>query len=67
MTQKTNPQTFDEKAASQYTGLSVRTLQKRRFERQAPAYIKIGRSVRYRLVDLDAFLEAHRIDPNRAA
>ncbi len=52
-----------ERAAADYIGLSVRTMQKRRFERQDPPYLKIGRSVRYRVEDLDAFLEAHRINP----
>lgn len=56
-----------EKAAAEYLGLSVRTLQKRRFERQDPPYLKIGRSVRYRAEDLDKFLAAHRVDPVRAA
>lgn len=57
--------TLTERAAADYVGLSVRTLQKRRFERQDPPYLKIGRSVRYRLEDLDTFLEAHRIDPHK--
>ena len=56
-----------ERAAADYTGLSVRTMQKRRFERQDPPYLKIGRSVRYKLEDLDAFLAAHRVDPQSGA
>ena len=56
---------LNERAAAEHLGLSVRTLQKRRFERQDPPYLKIGRSVRYRLEDLDAFLDAHRIDPGK--
>lgn len=28
---------------------------------QGPAYIRIGRAVRYRIGDLDAFLEARRV------
>ena len=63
MIPKTLSQALDEKAAASYTGLSVRTLQKRRFERQGPPYIKLGRRVAYRLEDLDNFLEAHRVDP----
>lgn len=58
---------LNEKAAACYLGLSVRTLQKRRFERQAPPYFKIGKSIKYRTEDLDKFLDAHRIDPARAA
>ena len=60
------PPSLTERPAAEYLGLSVRTLQKRRFEGQGPSYLKIGRSVRYRLEDLDAFLEAHRINPTQA-
>lgn len=67
MTPKTHSPTLTERAAADFIGLSVRTLQKRRFERQDPPYLKIGRSVRYRLEDLDAFLAAHRIDPGQGA
>lgn len=56
-----------ERAAAEYLCLSVRTLQKRRFDRQEPPYLKIGRSVRYRREDLDAFLEKHRVDPGQGA
>ena len=67
MTLKTLSHSLTERAAADYIGLSVRTLQKRRFERQNPPYLKIGRSVRYRQEDLDAFLDAHRINPTQAA
>ena len=53
----------DEKKAAAYVGLSVKTLQARRATHKVPAYIKVGRSVRYRIADLDAFLAAHRVDP----
>lgn len=53
----------DEKQAASYLDLSVKTLQARRAAHKAPAFLKIGRSVRYRLADLDAFLAAHRVDP----
>lgn len=61
----TTPHVFDEKEAASYLGLSVKTLQARRAAHKAPAFLKIGRSVRYRVMDLDAFLAAHRIDPER--
>ena len=57
----------DEKQAAAYVNLSVKTLQARRAAHKAPAFLKIGRSIRYRLVDLDAFLAAHRIDPEANA
>ena len=60
-------QTYGEKAAAEYLGLSVRTLQKRRFERKLPPYLKISKSVKYLKKDLDAFLEQHRINPGEGA
>jgi hypothetical protein len=53
----------DERQAAAYVNLSVKTLQARRAAHKAPAFLKIGRSVRYRMVDLDTFLAAHRVDP----
>lgn len=57
----------DEKQAASYLDVSVKTLQARRAAHKAPAFLKIGRSVRYRLTDLDAFLAAHRVDPEARA
>ena len=53
----------DEQIAASYTGKSVRTLQQYRYRGEGPPYIKAGRSVRYSLRDLDAWLLAHRVDP----
>jgi len=57
----------NEHEASAYIGLAVQSLRNRRFKGEEPAYFKIGRSVRYRLGDLEAFLQKHRIDPAEAA
>lgn len=56
-----------EKEAAAYIGLSVKTMQARRMNHMPPAFVKMGRSVRYRLEDLDAFVAAHIVDPSRAA
>ena len=62
------PKTLNEKDAACYIGLSVSFLRKRRCEGNregqtpGPAFIKAGRSVRYRLADLDAWLEVNLID-----
>jgi hypothetical protein len=53
---------YDERSAATYIGgltspLSVRTMQRWRFDGAGPAYLKIGRLVRYRKSDLDRFLE----------
>ena len=49
--------------AAEYVGHSVKTLRKMRLEHRGPAYLKLGRSVRYLQADLDAWLESSRIDP----
>lgn len=50
-----------EKEVSEITGISVSTLQKARFYRRGVPYFKIGRSVRYSLTDVQAFMAFHRI------
>jgi len=53
-----------EQEAGGYIGKPPRTLAQWRYLKKGPAYIKVGdKSVRYRQADLDAFLDAHRIDP----
>jgi len=42
--------------AADYLGLKSATLNKWRCHGEGPPFIKVGRLVRYRLVDLDAFL-----------
>jgi excisionase family DNA binding protein len=43
-------------AAAQYTGLGRSTIEKLRVYGGGPRYLKLGRSVRYRAEDLDAWL-----------
>lgn len=49
-----------EKLAGTYIGFSPRTMQAWRMQAKGPAFLKIGRSVRYRICDLDDWLEANR-------
>mgnify|MGYP000091101702 CR=1 FL=1 len=54
---------YDEEAAGKYIGgaaspISTRTMQRWRLEGIGPVYVKLGRLVRYRQSDLEAFLEA---------
>jgi len=53
--------TVKEPAAARYIGLSRAYLRQGRALGRGPAFIRIGRSIRYRIQDLDAFLEHHRI------
>jgi hypothetical protein len=49
--------------AAEFLQIPVRQLQQWRWLGIGPAYIKVGRAVRYRQTDLDAYIEAHRIQP----
>ena len=41
-------------------GVSERTLEFWRYAGKGPAYVKVGKRVRYRLADVEAYLEANR-------
>jgi predicted DNA-binding transcriptional regulator AlpA len=47
----------NEVVASQYVGLGRSSMKKNRVHGTGPLYIKLGRSVRYRIEDLDAWIE----------
>ena len=48
-------------ACAHLGGLSPCTLNQWRSQRRGPAFVKVGRLVRYRLADLDAWLQAQRV------
>lgn len=56
--------------AARHLGIKVSTLASWRFTSVGPAYYRVGNgrgsSVRYRLDDLDAWLQAHRVEPKEA-
>jgi predicted DNA-binding transcriptional regulator AlpA len=56
-----NLNVLNEREAAVVVGCSVALLRKWRLFREGPSYVKIGRLVRYRQSDLDAFLEAHLV------
>ena len=53
-----------EKKAAEIIGLSVRTLQQRRYMHQPPKYVRLPgtRSIRYRMSDLLSFIEQGIVD-----
>lgn len=53
---------LDERDSSRYIGYRPPTLRKWRRENTGPAYIKVGRSIRYLIVDLDVWLDQHRVE-----
>jgi hypothetical protein len=50
-----------EVAAAKFLNVSTRTLQSWRMKDQGPAYIKVGRAIRYRSDDLLAYVEANTV------
>jgi excisionase family DNA binding protein len=50
-------------AAAERLELSVRTLEKWRYERRGPTYRRMGRTVRYDTDDLDRWLAAQTVNP----
>lgn len=56
-----NLRLFNEHDAARVISCSVALMRKWRLFGEGPTYCKIGRLVRYRQADLDAFLEAHLV------
>lgn len=52
------PAVFTTSEAAKYLSIQPSTLEQWRWNGKGPLFIKIGRSCRYRLTDLDAFLDA---------
>ena len=52
---------LNEQQAADYTGLSVHTLRTKRCRGGGPPFVKMGRSVRYKLSDLNAWIEARTV------
>ena len=58
-----SPQFLNESSAAKYLSISVKSLQRWRFERRGPAYSKVGgKIVRYSIDDLNHFFEQSRVD-----
>ena len=57
------PQYLTEKQVSESTGLSQKTLSQHRWKSTGLPYSKFGRSIRYKLYDVLAFMEAGRVEP----
>ena len=47
----------NEKVAAKLVGMSVKTLQNHRYLGLPPTYVKLGKSIRYRVADLQAYLD----------
>ena len=58
-----NDHLIDERGAGRILSCSVALLRKWRLHGNGPAYIKVGRLVRYSEADLAAYLDANRKQP----
>jgi hypothetical protein len=61
---------YTEVDAATYIGYAPHYLREARRRGYGPVYIRIDRAIRYRRHDLDAWLEAHKVEPrapNRVA
>ena len=52
---------LNEKDAALYLGMSRIWLSQSRMRGTGPVYIKLGRTIRYSISDLDTYLESHRV------
>jgi len=52
-----------EKEVAELTGLSLSTLRMNRSKGKGLSYLKIGKCVRYRMADLENYLESHKVIP----
>ena len=58
---------LNEKEAAVLIGVSVKTLQARRYLGQEPAFIRLsGKAVRYKQSDIEAWINASRVEPRNA-
>ena len=57
-----NLQTVDERQAAVITGFSVKGLQQRRWLGKPPTYLKVGRLIRYRISDLEKYLDSCTVE-----
>ena len=68
MTDVTSPATrrrtgpLDKNAAAKEVGCAPRTLDNWRSQGRGPRFIRVGRLVRYRLEDLEAYLESRTVE-----
>jgi predicted DNA-binding transcriptional regulator AlpA len=53
--------------AAAYIGMTVAYLRKARQQGRGPTYLRLGRSIRYRTPDLDAWLEKHVVRTRESA
>ena len=66
-TAATSNQPLTETEAAVRLGLKVATLRAWRNQGRGPAYVRLGRAVRYLAIDIDEFLQSNRHSPRPIA
>lgn len=61
------PLAVDERGCSALTGISIPTLQRHRVTGEGIPFVKIGRMVRYRRADIEAFMASRVVSSTSAA
>ncbi len=56
------PKRLNEEQTAHYIGMSRPWLRLQRMRGKGPAYIRIGRTIRYDIRDLDEWLNKHRVE-----
>jgi predicted DNA-binding transcriptional regulator AlpA len=56
------PEILKEGQVSEIYGLSIPYLRRARRERRGPRFLKVGKLVRYRKADVEAYLAAHMVE-----
>jgi Helix-turn-helix domain len=54
-----------QKQVSEILAVPARTLEQMRYQRRGPAFIHVGHAVRYKLSDLNEYVERNTIRPER--
>ena len=67
MSQDLDVKVVNEIGAAEILSRAVQTMRNDRHLRQGPPYLKLGRSVRYKVSDLLDYMEKCRVDPEGAA
>lgn len=64
LTPKTSNEALTESDAAARLGLKVATLRAWRHQNRGPAFLRLGRAIRYLASDLDEFVNANRHTPS---
>ena len=65
MNNERQPELLDGRQLWKMYGLSIPWQRRARREGRGPKYLKIGRIVRYRRRDVEAFLDGHEVNPKK--